>query len=187
MSVVLRLHHQNHPVILIPGDLDSAGLADLKAQGRHIQADILLFPHHGGHIGHGGAPAARARENAVFAQAIVEQVKPRLLLFSIGRGRFGTPRPEIVKQILAEDNNCQIHCTQLSEHCHVGSPTGPAAHLTDLPASGREQNACCGGSIEIPLKGTNTIANLNRQRHVQFVNSVVPTPLCKPAPAPSRP
>src|SRR4051812_22570588 len=40
LSVVLRLHHENHPVILIPGDLDEVGLSDLIERGKQLGADI---------------------------------------------------------------------------------------------------------------------------------------------------
>lgn len=180
MSVVLRLHHRSYPVMLIPGDLDNTGLGELIAQGKQLQADILLFPHHGGHIGHGSTPAAKTQENAEFAKSVFKEVKPKLLLFSIGRGLHSTPRPEIIKQLQAQDGTCQIHCTQLSEHCHANNPTLPASHLGDLPAFGRYDNKCCGGSIEIVLAGQNTVATLNRKRHINFVKTVVSTPLCKP-------
>ena len=182
MSVVLRLHHENHPVMLIPGDLDSAGLAELVAQGIQLQADILLFPHHGGHIGHGGTQAAKARANTVFAKTVVEQVRPKLLFFSIGRGRFSTPRPEIVREIQTQDPSCQIHCTQLSEHCQGTIASQRASHLADLPGIGRATNTCCGGSIEISLAGKNTVANLDRRLHLTFIDRAVSTPLCKQQP-----
>jgi beta-lactamase superfamily II metal-dependent hydrolase len=178
MSVVLRLHHDNHPVMLIPGDLDMAGLADLIARGKHLGCDILLFPHHGGHIGHGRTAAARVRSNAAFAKMIIEQVNPQVILFSIGRGLFSTPRPEIIKEIRNYVGGCYIHCTQLSEHCQLKNPDRPASHLTTLPALGRDGNACCGGSVEIAFAGKNTVAQLDHRRHSEFVKSAVSTPLC---------
>jgi beta-lactamase superfamily II metal-dependent hydrolase len=181
MSVVLRLHHNNHPVILIPGDLDSVGLADLIVRGKQLSCDILLFPHHGGHIGHGGNPAARMQSNAAFAKTIIGHVKPQLVLFSIGRGLFSTPRPEIIQGIHNSIAGCRIRCTQLSEHCQRENLDRPASHLTTLPALGRNENQCCGGSLEIFFAGKNTVAQLDHSQHVKFVDSVVSTPLCKSA------
>ena len=181
MSVVLRLHHDNHPVILIPGDLDSVGLADLIARGKHLGCDILLFPHHGGHIRHGGSPTARIQSNAAFAKTIIENMNPQLVLFSIGRGLNSTPRPEIIQEIRTRVADCRIRCTQLSEHCQRESLDRPASHLTNLPALGRIGNQCCGGSLEMIFAGKNTVAQLDHTQHAEFVNRVVSTPLCKSA------
>jgi competence protein ComEC len=178
MSVVLRLHHDNHPVILIPGDLDSVGLTDLIARGKQLGGDILLFPHHGGHIGHGGSPDVRMQNNAAFTKTIIRQVNPQLVLFSIGRGLFSTPRPEIIQGIHTNVAGCRIRCTQLSEHCQRENLDRPASHLTALPALGRNGNQCCGGSLEIIFAGKNTVAQLDHSQHVEFVNSAVSTPLC---------
>lgn len=179
MSVVLRLHHDNHPVMLIPGDLDNVGLEDLIARRKQLYSDILLFPHHGGHIGHGGSPAARVRSNAAFAKTIIEQVNPQLVLFSIGRGLFSTPRPEIIKEIRTHVAGCHIRCTQLSEQCQRTNLDSPAAHLNALPALGRNGNRCCGGSLEIIFAGKNTVAQLDHSQHAEFVSSAVATPLCR--------
>jgi beta-lactamase superfamily II metal-dependent hydrolase len=179
MSVVLRLHHNNHPVILIPGDLDSVGLADLIARGKDLGCDILLFPHHGGHIGHGGSPAARMQSNATFTKMIIGQVNPQLVLFSIGRGHFSTPRPEIVQEIHTSVAGCRIRCTQLSEHCQREISDRPASHLAALPALGRNGNQCCGGSLEIFFAGKNTVDKLDQSQHANFVSNAVSTPLCR--------
>jgi competence protein ComEC len=179
MSVVIRLHHNNHPLVLIPGDLDSVGLADLVARKKQLASDILLFPHHGGHIGHGSDLAARVRNNAAFAKSLIEQVKPKLVLFSIGRGHFSTPRPEIIREIRASNAGCYIQCTQLSEHCERKNPDIQASHLAVLPALGRSGNQCCGGSMEIVFAGENTVAQLDLSRHVGFVKTSVSTPLCR--------
>jgi competence protein ComEC len=183
MSVVLRLHHDNYPVMLIPGDLDSIGLADLIARGKQLDCDILLFPHHGGHIGHEGSPATRVRSNAAFARRIIEQVNPQLVLFSIGRGLFATPRAEIIKEIRSHVTDCYIYCTQLSEHCERKNPDRPASRLADLPALGRNRNQCCGGSLKIIFDGKNTVPQLDRGRHIGFVSASVSTPLCKANPS----
>lgn len=179
MSVVLRLHHRDHPVMLIPGDLDSVGLRDLIARNKPLRCDILLFPHHGGHIGHGSSPSVRTRNNATFAKSIIKQTRPQLVLFSIGRGLFSTPRPEIIKEIRTYNAACRIFCTQISEHCDRKAPDYPASHLTTLPSLGYNGNQCCGGSLEIILAGKDTVAKLDLSKHAEFVTTAVSTPLCK--------
>lgn len=183
MSVVLRLHHDNHPVMFIPGDLDNIGLSDLIERGKQLGSDILLFPHHGGHIGHGSDPATRERNNAAFARFVIEQVRPKLVLFSIGRGRFSTPHPEIIKEIRDSATGCHIRCTQLSEHCQRENLDRQASHLNALPALGRSENKCCGGSLEITFAGKNTVAQLDNRQHIEFVKGSVSTPLCKASPS----
>ncbi len=180
MSVVLRLHHGNHPVMLIPGDLDHVGLIDLIERRKDLRSDILLFPHHGGHIGHGGTLSARVRNNAQFARTIIEQVKPRVVFFSIGRGLFSTPRPEIIEEVRSSDVGCYIRCTQLSEHCQPKGQDRSAPGLSALPALGSGGNKCCGGSVEIVFDGQNTFRMLDQRSHAEFVEGVVSTPLCRP-------
>lgn len=180
MSVVLLIHHENHPVVLLPGDMDAGGLTDLIARGKILACDMLVFPHHGGHIGGSGTPAARAKANVAFAKGIIEQTKPQLVIFSIGRGLFATPRPEIIHQIKVQLGGCGIFCTQLSEHCHAGSLAGAPIHLSLLPALGRAANQCCGGSLEITFAGSKTMQGLDRKRHTEFVKGALKSPLCRP-------
>ena len=178
MSVVLRLHHEDYPVTLVAGDLDQVGLDDLIAGGKPLDSDILLFPHHGGHIGHGGSETQRARDNVAFTGKIMEQVRPKVVLFSIGRGIFSTPRPEIVQEIRARGADCYIRCTQLSEYCERQNSERPTSHLASLPALGRNKNRCCGGSVSIMLAGRKTVARLDRRPHLRFVTDEVSTPMC---------
>lgn len=180
MSVVLRLHHENHPVMLLPGDLDHAGLTDVAARGKKLGCDILLFPHHGGHIGHGSV-AKKTKENALFARSLLAQAGPKLVLFSIGRGKFDTPRPEIMQEVMALGTGCGVHCTQLSERCHRKELNAVMTHLSALPAAGRKRNHSCGGSLEITFAGAQTVAGLDRSSHTAFVAGTLESPLCLPA------
>lgn len=180
MSVVLRLHHENHPVMLLAGDLDNAGLTDVIARGKSMGCDILLFPHHGGHIGKGSA-AKKARDNAAFTKTLLTQTEPKLVMFSIGRGKFDTPRPEIIKEIMMLGDGCGVHCTQLSERCQRKELIIAATHLAALPAAGREKNLSCGGSLEIVFAGSRTMAGLDRSAHAAFVAASLESPLCRAA------
>lgn len=178
MSVVVRLHHQDHPVALLPGDMDLAALQDIIARNRVLTADILVFPHHGGHVSGAANPNARQAENAAFTADLLNRTAPQMVVFSIGRGVHATPRPEIIQQIRERQMPCIISCTQLSERCHGGSPPANVAHLGALPARGKSGNRCCGGSMEIQLAGAGTVANIVRQQHAHFIANHVTTPMC---------
>lgn len=182
MSVVLRLHHDNYPVMLLAGDLDQAGLADVIARGKALGCDILLFPHHGGHIGHGSA-AKKAKDNSVFARDLLAKASPKLVLFSIGRGKFDTPRPEIIHEVMVLAGGCGVHCTQLSERCQRKELGAAATHLSALPAAGRQRNHSCGGSLEIVFAGARTLAGLDRSAHTAFIGASLESPLCRAATA----
>ena len=178
MSVVLRLHHENHPVVLLPGDMDMAALQEIIARNRALTADILVFPHHGGHVSETGTPAAHQAENTAFTNELLNRCTPSVVVFSVGRGMYGTPRPEIVQQIRGLAQPCVISCTQLSERCHAGEPPANPIHLGALPASGKPNNHCCGGSMEIQLAGNGTVAAIVREQHANFIANRVATPLC---------
>jgi competence protein ComEC len=184
MSVVVRLHHDNHPVVLLPGDMDIAALQDIVARNRTLTADILVFPHHGGHVSAAGNPSAKQVENAAFTADLLNRAAPKMVVFSIGRGVHATPRPEIIQQIRGRPQACIVSCTQLSEHCHVGTTPGHSAHLGALPARGKAGDRCCGGSMEIQLAGAGTIPGIVRQQHADFISNHVTTPMCTAPGAP---
>ncbi len=179
MSVVLRLHHDGHPVMLIPGDLDQPALDDVVKREKDIQADVLIFPHHGGHISAASSQEKSRAKNEDFAKQLMGYVKPHLVLFSIGRGRFETPRPEIVAAIQNANANCYVRCTQLSERCEKAKLPSNDAHLSRLPAVGRPKNHCCGGSLQIVFAGKATMRGVDQRLHDHFVKSSVSTPLCR--------
>jgi competence protein ComEC len=178
MSVVLRLHHNNHPVVLLPGDMDAAALQDIVNRNQQLTADILVFPHHGGNVSAIGNAAAHQAENAAFTADLMNRCAPSMVVFSIGRGIHATPRPEIVQQIRARAQPCIISCTQLSQRCHAGVLPMNPVHLDALPARGRSTNQCCAGSIEIQLVGQGTVPAIVRNQHAAFVANLVTSPIC---------
>jgi beta-lactamase superfamily II metal-dependent hydrolase len=197
MSVVVRLHHENHPVVLLPGDMNSAALQDILDRNRVLSADVLVFPHHGGNVSSAGNPSTKQAENTAFTTALINCTAPKIVVFSIGRGVHSTPRPEIIQRIRSLQHSCIISCTQLSEHCHGGSTPANSGHVGALPARGKSGNRCCGGSMEIQLAGADTVAGIVWQQHVDFIANYVATPMCTapavgaarvaiPAQAPSR-
>lgn len=188
MSVAMRLHHDNHPVALLAGDIDALALGDIVARNQPLNADVLLFPHHGGHVLAAGNLNAKVAANATFTTDLLNRCDPKFVIFSIGRGVHSTPRLEIIQRIHEMGKPCMIACTQLSEHCHSGvEPNGPV-HLGPLPALGRLKDQCCGGTLEIQLAGATTVNGIVRDGHLNFINQRLSAPRCVAhAPCPPAP
>jgi beta-lactamase superfamily II metal-dependent hydrolase len=184
MSVVVRLHHEGHPVALLPGDMDIAALQDIIARNRELTADILVFPHHGGHVSTAANIGAHQAANEAFTAELLNRAAPQMVIFSIGRGIHATPRREILQQIRRQRPACVVSCTQLSENCHNDPNPENADHLSALPARGKTGNQCCGGSIEIQLVGGGTVAGIVRQQHADFIANYVTAPMCTAPAAP---
>lgn len=109
LSAVMRVLHADVPRALLTGDLDDVGLADLERSAVDLDAELLVFPHHGGHVPQG--------ENAMFAGRLCRAVGATTIVFSLGRGKHRTPRPEIVRAVEAALPTAHVACTQLSARC----------------------------------------------------------------------
>jgi beta-lactamase superfamily II metal-dependent hydrolase len=173
-SVVVRVLTPGGPVALLPGDVDDVGLSYLVEDSREISANILVFPHHGGNVKEG----ATAAENKAFADQVVQLVSPQTVIFSTGRGRHGTPRPEIVGAVRATAPDVRIACTQLSANCRAGTlPSSPSPHLLPLHARGRGGNSCCAGTLRVDLFGDLSPAGTPYEA---FKGQAAPNALCRP-------
>ncbi len=170
MSVVVGLVHQSHRVAILPGDIDAVGFRNLLEDCEDVNADVLVFPHHGGKAG--------SVEDEEFARLVCSTVKPKLVLFSIDRNHLINPREGIIRGIKSVVPDAHIMCTQLSRRCAAHIPNSDFRHLSDLPANGRDTNSCCGGTISIKLNGKDTITPSLFVPHKEFVGSKVATPLC---------
>lgn len=170
LSAVLKVRHGESGGALLAGDLDDLGLDDAIAHDADLKARLLVFPHHGGLPG--GDPDA-------FVSKLLEKVAPETVIFSNGRSRHDNPRQEIVAASLAA--GCSVACTQLSERCCAKTIEGEATHLEDIRASGRLAGASCAGSMTIELQGGAKRAKAASALHSTFVESNVPTPMCRVA------
>ena len=129
-----------------------------------------MFPHHGGRPGHADPGA--------FAEALASAVSAELVIFSIGRGRYGTPRPEVVAAVLRGTNDAHIACTQLSKHCAADVPTvGSGMHLAT--SRGAASRLCCAGTVEVSLEAGERGYAPTRDEHIAFIRSSAPTALCQ--------
>ncbi|UNU22098.1 MBL fold metallo-hydrolase [Microcoleus vaginatus PCC 9802] len=169
-SAVVGLVHDSHRVAILGADIDQVGLDQLLKERSDLKADILVFPHHGGKPG--GA------DGKAFAQQLCDLVKPNLVVFSIGRGRFDNPREEIVEGVVSSVPMAHILCTQLSKKCADSVPDLEPTHLNALPARGRASNSCCGGTVSIKIAGNKTTYAAGIAAHQQFIIDRVSNPLC---------
>ncbi len=142
LSAVVSLIYNKRRVAILAGDLDQTGLNNLIGEITDLQADVLVFPHHGGRSGAGANSQA-------FAHRLSELVKPQLVIFSIDRSRYENPNDEIMKGILQAVPEVHIMCTQLSEKCVKSLPSIAPSHLGSFPSMGSMDNKCCGGTILI--------------------------------------
>jgi beta-lactamase superfamily II metal-dependent hydrolase len=172
ISAVIRLWVNGTPLAVFPGDVDQIGLDEIIAGGvADAQAAILVFPHHGGRAGAGTDPAT-------FAEGLCRVVRPNCVVFSIGRGQFATPDPDVVKTIRRVVADIRIACTQLSEHCAASVPRGVQPHLTGLFARGKERNHCCAGTLVVNFEALADILP-SATTHLAFIRASAPTALCR--------
>ena len=171
MSIVTRVIYQSIPRLLLTGDLDAVGLENLLEGLPSLRSDVLVFPHHGGR-------PSRA-DPVEFASTLGQAVKPNMIVFSIGRGKYQTPRPEIVAGIRSALPEVTIACTQLSANCAASVPTDPPTHLSSIVASGRMQRSCCAGSIRMILQPYAIQYIPALQDHQSFISASAPSALCR--------
>lgn len=170
MSAVVRIGAMGGPTVLLSGDLDAVGLANIKESGVDVRADVLVFPHHGGLAG--------SRMTA-FTKELCELVRPSVVVFSIGRNRHSNPRPEVVSAVRAAVPGCRIVCTQLSKHCATAPPVSAPSHLFDRPAKGRAERTCCGGTLVLSLAPPHGFSADFLAGHETFIATHAPSALCK--------
>ena len=169
ISAVIAVRVAGQNIAIIPGDIDGVGLDDLLLQSTDLKAPIIVYPHHGGRVG--------GMKDRRFAEMLLEATSPETVVFSIGRGRYGTPNPDIVRAIKESVSDARIVCTQLSEHCSKRIPPGSPVHLSSAFAEGRGRGSCCGGTIVVPLDDVRCLEPTGAS-HTEFIRLKVESPLC---------
>jgi len=164
MSVVIGLIHKSCRVILLPGDMNEFGLNNLLKKYNNIEAQILVFPHHGGNSG--------SADDQEFARKLCELVKPKLVLFSLHRSLYENPKEDIVRGVITALPHAHIMCTQLSCKCSSVPIQLNSGHLTNLPAQGMADDTRCGGTIRIKIDGEQTTYDPSLSLHREFVKSL---------------
>jgi competence protein ComEC len=169
MSTVIGLIHNSCRVVLLPGDMDETGLKNLLKNHKDIKARILIFPHHGGDSG--------SADGLAFAQSLCNLVQPGLVIFSLQRELYDNPKENIIHGVVTALPNAHIVCTQLSRKCSPVLLSSDLSHLNNLPAKGRSNSICCGGTIRIKIDGDRTAYTPLPVLHRQFVKGLS-NPLC---------
>jgi competence protein ComEC len=91
--------------MLLTGDIERLSEESLLRQGKGIDSEILLVPHHG----------SRSSSSPEFLAA----VRPRLAVVPVGyRSRFGHPAPEVLARYRAA--GAQVFRTDLDGALHIG-------------------------------------------------------------------
>ena len=169
VSAVLRVAQGSERGVLFTGDVDVIGLADIERCEMSLEADVLIYPHHGGRS---------SGNDRAFAKKLAALVNAKHVIFSIERaGRFaGNPRPEVVEAVRDALPKARIACTQLSSQCASAAPSAEPTHLLPIYARGRATKACCAGSIvmQLPLKDLTPV----RAGHLAFIRKHARTAMC---------
>lgn len=169
MSAIIRVVVDDEPLVLLTGDADVVGVANLLESYPEPRARVLVFPHHGGN------PAGDEFE---FARTLCDAVQPDLVVFSIGRGRYATPRPDIVAGVRASRPDARVICTQLSEWCAAVTPANDPVHLVNAVAAGRDDRHCCAGTVILNLQDGELEVAPDAPSHRAFIDANAPTALC---------
>jgi hypothetical protein len=167
-SAVIRLVVAGESVVLFGGDIDRTALDRLLDSRRSLSAMVLVFPHHGGHPGEADA--------RLFARDLTSAVKPDIVLFSMGRGRFDNPLPSILRGVRQAAPDAYVLCTQLSKGCASQPFKGRMQHS---PSAGEASGFSCHGTFRLPIPPppatggrTHLYERLDVGRHRNFVESL---------------
>ena len=172
VSATVAILVRGRRLAILPGDLDGIGLADLQNNQANLVAPILVYPHHGG--------LSRSSNSIDFTNELLRAVTPHKVVFSIGRGRYGTPNPQTIDTLRNVLPEARIVCTQLSGHCSSElPPKDTSTHLANVFAQGRDKRACCGGTIVVPLDRPSLLLPESRA-HEAFISKHAKSSLCLP-------
>lgn len=167
ISAGIRINVDGAPFAFLSGDMDEIALDEVMDAKAQINAQVLIFPHHGGLPGSSNA--------ADFTQKFLEQVKPETVIFSHGRNKHNNPRPEIISVV--KKCGAAIACTQLSKNCSKSTVT-ENGYLPDIYSAGSKAGLCCAGSLAISFD-SNSASYTSREAHQSFISEKVNSPLCR--------
>ncbi|MBZ6171306.1 hypothetical protein KVH24_04510 [Streptomyces olivaceus] len=173
MSAVLRVSLAGKPAVLLAADIDDRGFDSIVSRGVDMEAPVLVFPHHGG--------SAKGGDDRAFARRVCEQVKPRLVIFSLGRNKYRNPLPEVLAGVREAAPAAHIACTQISRNCHSrDSIPANAAHFSSKwPSAGMGKGASCAGTVVVRATDNGDISyDPSQSRHSQFVIQNIDVPRC---------
>ena len=107
LSVVVRIVFENDKAVLLTGDIDLIGFEEMLKDSPILDADYLVFPHHGG---------LPDRQDVVeFVNSLCSSIKFKHAIFSIRQNEDVFPRNEILSAISDLDSDIRFITTQRSE------------------------------------------------------------------------
>lgn len=169
MSAVVRVWTGDSPRLLLTGDIDKEALDFFTESSVDVRADVLVFPHHGGRPGRSNAEE--------FAGTLTSMVNAQLVIFSMGRGKYKNPLPEVVAAVLRHSEDVHIACTQLSVHCAKEVPIASSGIHAAI-SKGLASSACCAGTLEVSLDDEHKYTP-DQSSHLEFIQRHAPTALCR--------
>lgn len=170
VSAVVRVLVNDHPVALLPGDIDAVGFSHLTSSTHDLAADYLVLPHHGGLGGN-------AAETATLTEQLCRAVGPKEVFVSNARGGVGNPRPEVIRIARETLPGVKVACTQLSEACSPNT-LRESGDLLIAYSGGASRERCCAGTIRLESGGAGGV-NRDPGPHDAFVDRFASTALCR--------
>ncbi|CAM4143277.1 ComEC/Rec2 family competence protein [Deinococcus marmoris] len=176
-SAVYLISDKGKDIVLFGGDMDDHSLDFIARTRQDLSVPVLVYPHHGGHVG-------TAARDIAFAEKISKLFSPKFVLFSTGRRKHKNPLKTVVDKLLECNSELRIVCTQLSQNCSESVPIsgnlppGYSDHLEELPYSSRASQEFCAGTIRIVSTGESVKID-KIHAHSAFVKSFVASPMCR--------
>lgn len=178
LSSVVRVSINGTPSVLFAGDIDATGLDHLLENQVKPNAAVLVFPHHGGRVGHGSS-----RD---FAAKLCAAVGPEWVVFSHGRRKHLNPREEVIQGVRDSAPSARILCTQLSRTCAKAPRAKKAPQAEPFLAAGEQAGECCAGNISVSMVAGKVVVHPAVVDHDAVIAASAETPLCRhtwPVPA----
>jgi len=171
MSAVLRVSYGGSPVGLLAADMDTVALNDILGRPTppSLRSPLVVFPHHGGVSGQSATQ---------FTRQLIGAVLPDTIVFSVGRGRFNNPQPDIVQTARSVRPAARVACTQLAKRCATATPKKNPNHLVATFANGRDKRACCAGSLVIELGRRRLTVLPSTRQHFAFIKAHARKAMC---------
>lgn len=139
---------------LLGADAPPARWAALLASDDVIQADVMVFPHHGATFG---------TESDILR--LMDRVRPKVIVLSVGaHNRYDHPNATTLRVLsdYAAKHGARLVCTQLNRHC------GPSL----------SQRGMCAGTIVVSMVRGTLRVTTERLHHVEWVGRHVEMPRC---------
>jgi beta-lactamase superfamily II metal-dependent hydrolase len=150
----------------------------LEVARRHgrLDCDILVVPHHGGHIHLKAAARPTASRFSELVELYQTTICCKFAIISVGTVRnHGHPFPEHVEAI--RQSGARLLCTQITSRCHPSPSALPATLLPagsdpSSPSPRGDSARACGGTVRIDLTTDQALAPAQAADHTRAVDDL---------------